>query len=253
MDLYKDYLGNAGILQIIRRGTAEMLEENESGIFIRDTLGGSYMLKTDNPKEGIEWLKKHEHRNYELMTLHEDEVVDYAKSQYNVVEEMRCYQGVWTKDKAPERKGILDFRVATNDDAPFLREHYHDWTDEYGYKVIATRELFIAKIPANDGDADGSAEGTAGTDCGVASTAGTEIGFIGRHLEGATGWLFVLPEYRNRGFAEEMEAFMCERTLSQGLISFGHVEVGNEKSMNLQKKIGIEFWDGLLSWLYISD
>ena len=243
MDLYKDFLGNAGILQIIRRGTAEMLEENESGIFIRDTLGGSYMLKTDNPKEGIEWLKKHEHRNYELMTLHEDEVVDYAKSQYNVVEEMRCYQGVWTKDKAPERKGILDFRVATNDDAPFLREQYHDWTDEYGYKVIATGELFIAKIPANDGGTAGSADGT----------AGTEIGFIGRHLEGANGWLFVLPEYRNKGFAEEMEAFMCERTLSQGLISFGHVEVGNEKSMNLQKKIGIEFWEGLLSWLYISD
>ena len=236
MDLYKDYLGNVGFIQIINRGTAEFLEENQDGIFIHDTISDAYMLTTSDIPLGIEWLKKHENRGYEIMTLYQDEIVDFVKAHYNVQEEIRCYQGAWTKPKAPPQKGILEFRKATESDKPFLSTYYDDWTDEHGSKIIEMGDLFIAMIPKT-----------------AKESAGKEIGFIGMHPEGATGLLFVLPEFRNRGFAEEMEAFMCERTLSQGLISFGHVKVGNEISMNLQKKVGVEFWDGKLSWLFIEN
>lgn len=239
-------------MQIINRGTAEHLEESESGIFIHDTLGNSYMLRNENAEEGIEWLKKHEHKGYKLMTLYDDQIIEFVKNRYNVSEEMRCYQGVWTKPDAPPLKGLLNFRRATKEDVPFLSEHYHDWTDEYGLKVIGTGELFIASLP---GPAGGLKDADSVTDDKLLDegdeNAGEVVGFIGRHLEGATGLLFVLPEFRNRGFAEEMENFMCARALAQGVISFGHVIVGNEISMNLQKKMGVEFWDGKLSWIFI--
>ena len=89
---------------------------------------------------------------------------------------------------------------------------------------------------------------------------GTPIGIIGGELQRDfnynVAWnvsYAILPAYRNRGYAEEMEAFMCEWTISHGLISYGHVKVGNEKSMSLQRKIGVEFWDGTLSWLFKKD
>ena len=229
MDLYKDYLGNAGFIQIIKRGTGEILEESDSGIFLYDTLSEIYLLKNDSFTEGASWVKKHKDRAYEIMVVYDDALSDFVKEYCGFTEEEKCYQGVWTKPEPSERKNILDFRPATMDDVPFLKEHYEDWYDEAELKIIERGELFIAMLPEDPE---------------------TKVGFIGMHLEGATGLLCVLPGYRNRGYAAEMESFMCEWAMSQGLISYGHVKVGNEKSMNLQKKVGVDFWEGTLTWLF---
>ena len=228
MDLYKDYLGNVGFIQVIRRGTAEILEEDNCGLFLYDKRSEAYMIKTDDVETGREWMIKHEDRNYELMMIYDDELTAFAKERYGFIEEEKCYQGVWTKPEPPELKGILDFRKATMDDVPFIKEYYEDWYEPHGNDIIAAGELFIAMILNSD----------------------IKVGFIGRHPEGATGLLFVLPEYRRRGYAEEMEAFMCAFTIESGLISYGHVKVENEKSMNLQKKVGVEFWDGTMSFVF---
>jgi len=229
MDLYKDYLGNVGFIQIIKRGTAEILEESDSGIFAYDNLSDVYMLKNDNFSEGASWLEKHKSRDYEIMVVYGDELTDFAKELCGFEGAEKCYQGVWTKPEPSERKNILKFRPATESDIPFLKEHYEDWYDDAELKTIERGELFIALLPDNPK---------------------VKVGFIGMHLEGSTGLLFVLPEYRNRGYAAEMESFMCEWVMSQGLISYGHVKVWNEKSMNLQRKVGVEFWDGTLTWLF---
>ena len=246
MDLYKDYLGNAGFIQVIKRGTAEILEEDDSGIFLFDTRSEAFMLKTDDVATGKEWLVKHEDRNYELMMIYDDELVEFAKERYGFIEEEKCYQGAWTKPEPAPLKGILDFRLATKDDIPFIKEYYDDWYDPHGEAIIEAGELFIALLPK---DAEG--EKNAADKVGAAYAEGeTKVGFIGMHPEGATGLLFVLPEYRNRGFAEEMEAYMGAFTLGRGLISYGHVKIENEKSMNLQHKVGVEFWDGTMSFLF---
>ena len=232
MNLYDDYLGNVAFIQVLRRGTAEILEESESGIFVYDSISTVYMLKNDNLTEAEAWLSKHKGRNIDIMVVYGDALVDSAKAICGFDGQEKCYQGVWTKPEAPARKGALNFRVACEEDIPFLREHYEDWYDEAELETIERGELFIATL---------------------AEEPETQIGFIGMHLEGSTGLLYVLPEYRNKGYAEEMEAFMCEWALSHGLISYGHVKVGNEKSMNLQRKVGIEFWDGTLTWLFKMD
>ena len=232
MDLYKDYLGNVGFIQIIKRGSAEILEESDTGIFAYDKLSEVYMIKNDDAGEGAAWLRKYKSRDYEVMVAYGDELTDLAKEICGFTGEEKCYQGVWTKPEPSERKNILDFRTATEEDIPFIKENYEDWYDDAELKIIERGELFIAMLPGDHN---------------------VQVGFIGMHLEGATGLLYVLPEYRNRGYAAEMEAFMCEWAMSQGLIPYGHVKIGNEKSMNLQKKVGIEFWDGKLSWLFKMD
>ena len=64
------------------------------------------------------------------------------------------------------------------------------------------------------------------------------VGFCGEHLEGSMGLLYVFPEYRRRGYAEEMETYYIARTMDRGLIPFGQVERQNFASLELQKKLG---------------
>ena len=253
MDLYKDYLGNVAFIQVIKRGTADILEEDDCGLFLFDTRGEVYMLKTDDVEKGRKWLIKHEDRDYDIMMIYNDELIDFAKERYGFTEEERCYQGVWTKPEAPPLKGLLDFRVATMYDVPFIKEYYEDWYATHGIRIIAAGELFIAMLPGSGASGESCGAGAhydgGNPDEGVPSQE-VKVGFIGMHPEGSTGLLVVLPEYRKRGFAEEMEAFMCAFALEQGLISYGHVKVENEKSMSLQKKVGVEFWDGMMSWVF---
>jgi hypothetical protein len=53
----------AGLIQCINRGTADILEENEHGVFLRDTISDAFMAATENAEQGMQWLKKHEELN----------------------------------------------------------------------------------------------------------------------------------------------------------------------------------------------
>ena len=49
----------AGLIQIRKRGTAEILEETENGIFLLDTVSNGVMLAVENVETGMQWLRKH--------------------------------------------------------------------------------------------------------------------------------------------------------------------------------------------------
>lgn len=50
--------------------------------------------------------------------------------------------------------------------------------------------------------------------------------------------MFVKPEYRNKGYAESVTAFIVERLRRDGFAVYVHIEAENTNSMNLAKKIG---------------
>ncbi len=52
------------------------------------------------------------------------------------------------------------------------------------------------------------------------------------------------------GIGIALEARNLNRRLSEGRIPFGHVVVGNEKSTGLQKKIGMEFSEKIVTWVF---
>ena len=49
----------AGLIQIRKRSTAEILEETENGIFLLDTVSNGVMLAVENVETGMQWLRKH--------------------------------------------------------------------------------------------------------------------------------------------------------------------------------------------------
>lgn len=67
---------------------------------------------------------------------------------------------------------------------------------------------------------------------------GELIGFIGTHGDGSMGMLEVLPQYRRHHIGEELEKRLITKIIAAGKTPFCHIIEGNEKSMNLQKKLG---------------
>ena len=79
---------------------------------------------------------------------------------------------------------------------------------------------------------------------------GNLVGFIGEHLEGSMGMLYIYPEHRRQGYAEALEKIGFAKNLEKGLIPFGQVETDNLPSYELQKKMGLTQADKLVYWTW---
>ncbi|MBR3003528.1 MAG: GNAT family N-acetyltransferase, partial [Lachnospiraceae bacterium] len=76
------------------------------------------------------------------------------------------------------------------------------------------------------------------------------VGYVGEHLEGSIGMLYVFPEFRKRGLAYEMQAFMINRAIDKGSIPFGQIYEDNAASLALSHKMGLTFSGSMLYWLW---
>jgi 8-oxo-dGTP diphosphatase len=69
---------------------------------------------------------------------------------------------------------------------------------------------------------------------------GLLVAWVMTHDDGAIGFLHVLPEYRNRGYAIALTCEMIRRVKRVGKIPFVHIEEENFSSIRLAKKLGFE-------------
>jgi len=60
----------------------------------------------------------------------------------------------------------------------------------------------------------------------------------------------VLPEHRNKGVAQALQKYLIDYMLRKEYIPFGQVVIGNDKSLNLQRKLGLEISEESVFWLY---
>jgi len=79
---------------------------------------------------------------------------------------------------------------------------------------------------------------------------GDLVGFIGEHLEGSMGLLYVFPAYRRQGFGAELQKHLIRKTMEEGFVPFGQVEKNNQASLCLQKKLGMTQSDQLIVWMW---
>jgi tRNA (guanine37-N1)-methyltransferase len=80
---------------------------------------------------------------------------------------------------------------------------------------------------------------------------GELAGFIGTHPEGSIGLLEVLPSFRRRGLAFLLESAMMRNQQTLGRVPYAHIRLGNEASIALHKKLGMEVTEkASLCWLY---
>lgn len=224
--LRTDPLLYAGLLQVVRRGTAEVLEQSREGVFLQDRVSGVCMLAVSSPELGAAWLRRHEARRYPLLMLFRPELCAFAGERYGLPRRMDCLQAVYTKPEPPKPAGRLALRPAAEGDLPLITAHYTLLEEAELRQLIRRRGLFLAL------------------------REGVPVGFAGFHLEGSMGLLEIFPPYRRQGYAAELESRLIARCLQDGLIPFCQVETDNTNSLLLQKKLGLTLAKGHVYWLF---
>lgn len=216
-----DYLG---IDRVLKRGSGQIIVNGRNVQLVKDSISGAYFLVCDDPETAFSVLDKHIHDCSLLMVS--DHTTGLAVfERYGFSEKIECYQAAYYGEK-PQEDPRLSIRSAEEDDLAMLMEHYHMLSQEELEQLIGRRSIDLAYYQ------------------------GQLAGFIGEHLEGSMGILYVLPEYRKKGFGTALQKHLIRRTMESGYIPFGQVEKSNLNSLGLQKKLGMCVSERLMVWMW---
>ncbi len=224
--LQKDRLLHIDMLEPLRLGEASIVYAGEDGVLIYHIPGRIYMLSAASiaSTEKLAGLMK----DPTVILLHQNYLKEELKRRFSMTHTMQCHQAAWLKDEpVPASSSGDDLRLLTDKELPIVLQHY---------KTVDGTEYVKERLEA----------GMLG-----AFVDGELAGFIGTHPEGSIGLLEVLPAYRRRGLAVRLETAMMIRQQSLGRVPYGQIKAGNEASIALHIKLGMEVTpEASLCWLY---
>lgn len=214
-----------GIDRVLMRGTGETIADLDNALFIRDNASGAFLLACEDQATGLALLDRYIRSDCHPLMVSNYALGQTAFERYGFAEKLECYQFAYYGEK-PTINTRLFVRVADEQALPMLINHYQMISPEELAEVIRRKSILL------------------GYD------QGHLVGFIGEHLEGSMGILYIFPEYRRRGFGTALQTYLIARTIEKGFIPFGQVEKDNQKSRRLQEKIGMTCADDLIVWMW---
>ncbi len=219
--LERDFLINASIIDPIKQGTADVLYASCDCAFLRDKSSGVYMLQTTDLILASKLISKIT-TDVPLVT-HSEELTALAIEEKGYNYNVPCYQAVY-RGEPPKLTSSLEIR-------PLMEDEVHEAVGMYHFDL----ESALRHIR-----------------CGLVYGGIYEdklVGMVGFHYQGSMGMLSVKPEFRRMGFGEELEKFIIRKKLSLGGIPYCQVVEDNFASLALQRKLGLDISENLLSWL----
>ena len=215
------------MLEVLRRGSAEVLQAGADGVLLYDWEGEEHMLSARS-RAALEGMLP-ALAGSETVVGHEMWYRDELAERLGLWEEMPCYQAAWLSPEPPELPPFGgELRPLGMEWAPFVLEHYSNSA--------------IGGLPHVE---EALRRGMLG-----AFVDGAPAGFVGFHPEGTIGLLEVLPPYRRRGLGEVLLLGAVRLALARGQYAFGQVLVDNAPSLALQRKAGMTISAETLYWLF---
>lgn len=205
------------VLLITRYFDSEIIYESKDGVILKD--GDAYYISFRNKEVAEPVLNKYSEIKKGYYTVN-----DFVNEIYNKNPRV-FYQYHYVK----KEKVKLD-----NYDIRVLDVSYLDFVCKY-YDLI---EEYEVKEHLENGDLIGLFENDKLT------------GFIGTHHEESMGMLFVLEEYRGKGYAYALEGSLINKLLDENRIIYCHVLIDNEASKSLQSKLGLIKDDNYVYWCF---
>lgn len=222
--LMKNPLLHMGIIEAIRRDTADILYANIDGVLIQEQRSKAYMMSINNFDVGRKLIDSLSQCS--LIAVHQDYMVDYISKKFSLSEQLECFQVVYMHKDKLNLDDKLEIRPLEENQLGLVLEHYDKLSSNEVKSLLINRNLF-------GGYRDG-----------------VLIGFIGTHLEGSLGILEIFPQYRKLGYGSILESYMVNQMLEKGLTPFSQIEVNNEKSLALQDKLGFSISKDKLYWMF---
>lgn len=217
-----DYLG---LDRVLKRGTGTVIEQRDQALFIHDSISGAYLLACGKPELGASLLTGHICRDTRLLMVSDAALGQFVFEKYGFKDKLECYQAAYYGE-TPEAPDGLSVRPAGTQDLPLLIRSY-DLVSPEELETIITRGNLLLGYDREQ-----------------------LVGFVGEHLEGSMGLLYVFPRYRRRGYGAALETLMIARTMKAGFTPFGQIEKNNAASMALQKRLGMTVSENLIVWMW---
>ena len=193
----------AGILEIIDRNTFKIIENDLKGLLIQDTVSTIYFGIHENEDILKNWI--HSHKEIKLLVLYKPLLL----KGYTCF--LECYPIAYLKKEPFNYKSELNIRIASIKDLSFILYPYNLLEESEIQQIISMNHLYIGY------------------------KKNILVGFIGLHLEGSIGLLYILEEYKGNGYGTELEMFLVNHLLFKNKIPFGQLETENNHSIFLQK------------------
>lgn len=222
--LMKNTLLHMGMIEAIRRDTADILYANIDGVLIQEQRSKAYMMSINNFDVGRKLIDSLSECS--LIAVHQDYMVDYISKKFSLDEQLECFQVVYMNKDKLNVNGELEMRLLEEKQVGVVLQHYDKLSTNEIQTLLRNKSLF-----------GGYKEGVL-------------IGFIGTHLEGSLGILEIFPQYRKLGYGTILESYMVNTMLDKGLTPFAQIEVNNEKSLALQDKLGFSISKDKLYWMF---
>ncbi|QAA33015.1 GNAT family N-acetyltransferase [Clostridium manihotivorum] len=213
-----------GMIEPIRRGSADILYADFDGVLIKELKSKAYMISVTSYEKGQELLNLIP--KCSLIAVHQKYMVEYILNKFKLTKRFECFQTVYTGKTKREIKEELEVKPLEENQIEVILEHYDKLSMDEIKELLRNKSLF-----------GGYKEGNL-------------IGFIGTHLEGSMGLLEIFPQYRRLGYGEVLESYMINLLIDKGLVPFAQIEVNNEKSIGLQKKLGFTISEDRLYWIF---
>lgn len=216
---------NLGIVRVLERGTGEVVLSRDDALLVRDKVSGAYMFACGDPEVGLSLLDRYIGPDCALLMVSDGALGTAAFERYGFTEKLDCYQFAYFSARPADDTG-LTVRTADEGDLPMLIENYKMISPEELEKVVGRRSILLGY----DGD--------------------RLVGFVGEHLEGSLGLLYVFPEYRRRGCGAALQRRMLAKTMDEGFVPFCQVEKDNTASLALQEKLGMTRSRRTILWMW---
>lgn len=223
--LSKDPLLHMDMLACIRSGYAQLLFASEAGVLLHNTACGAMMMSTEEENTAAQMLSMIAETS--MFVAHQAFYRADVTRKFSFTQQMVCRQAAYLNHEplmmtdSPIKIERLDERHL-----PFIMAHYSHADDAaYHRERLKSGVMYGAFL-------------------------GRQLaGFIGLHAEGSIGMLEVLPEYRRKGIAYALEAFLVNRQLANGNVPFAQIVEGNDASLALHRKLNFSISEKLLCWL----
>lgn len=215
--LKRDEKKNINVINFIESYPVDRVDQVGDTIRVRGKSDHDWNYISSNSKDEFQSLLG-ELNNEKYFAILEDWMVPMVEAEGALDWKLSCI-----KFSYPESKKIPVI------DAPItpLSIEDADWIFRSGKYATYTSTLYIREM-IQKGPAIGIRQD------------GLLVAWVMTHDDGAIGFLHVLPEYRNRGYAIALTCEMIRRVKRVGKIPFVHIEEENFSSIRLAKKLGFE-------------
>ncbi len=217
----KDEVTYIDLIEPLREGTAEVLCASKEGVLVR--INGNTLCCALFDERALHDFASMIIGGNEAVCVHERPLSDYLKAQ-GLGYHLGCVQAVYTSKQRFACSPAFSIQRLGLEDLEIVMEHYTHADSTYITERIASGCMRKAVVD------------------------GRLAAFIGRHAEGTIGMLQVLPDFRRRHIAEELEKAYINLLLEDGRTPYCHVHTENQASLSLQKKLGMSFGKDVMHW-----